>query len=603
MSLENTVASYQIQIVRTGEGALDAVKDFQQVEAGAAKANAGLNAMNKGSVASTFSLHDLTLASRTSTASLRELHAVGMMIGMQVAPQFTMGVMGVASGLEAMRGAAILSGASLGLVGAALAGLVGGTVSVISAINAYKAKVQETKSEEDLLAASLANREKLLRAIWNLAEEEKLDPDVALYYDDVLRSAKSAEQIYAATRGIAAQIRGILPSKDQQKALDEIDKLINQMAIDTLSGYEKARAEAKLAYEERKQQLTELALAGGMSNKDAIVQGRQADVWYEEKLAMIDREETAKQVTDEMAGFERDLTMKTLIAKEDRVAAARDEYQQRVQYYEQLAEQGKISEDKLTELNKEAWIKRSQAEANAQQKSQVHLMSTQEMVNRAEEEFSQGFANAFVDFANGTKSAKDAFAEFAKSFLDQISKMIMQQLVLSIISKTFGSALGGLGGGGSVDSSGTFTELPGMGNDYGGELGLAAGGIRFAAAGLEGVGAVSRPTFFPRFNVIAGEAGREMMTVLARPRFMELGGVEAVVGQAGRNTLAITNAAQLAASQSSGGAGGRLVIEIAHSDQARARIISDAVQGAEVRIIQRAGQSSPVRDAIKRASA
>ena len=54
-----------------------------------------------------------------------------------------------------------------------------------------------------------------------------------------------------------------------------------------------------------------------------------------------------------------------------------------------------------------------------------------------------------------------------------------------------------------------------------------------AASGVAGVSELTGPTYFPRFNVLAGEAGREMMTVLARPRTLSIGGANAIIGSVG----------------------------------------------------------------------
>jgi hypothetical protein len=85
-----------------------------------------------------------------------------------------------------------------------------------------------------------------------------------------------------------------------------------------------------------------------------------------------------------------------------------------------------------------------------------------------------------------------------------------------------------------------------------------------------------------------------MLTVLARPRFMEIGGIQAAVGQAGRSTLAIANAADLAH-----GAGGRIVIELMHSPETEARIVSNSVKGAVLQVTKEAQQSGPLRKALK----
>lgn len=82
---------------------------------------------------------------------------------------------------------------------------------------------------------------------------------------------------------------------------------------------------------------------------------------------------------------------------------------------------------------------------------------------------------AFTSIVDGTKTAKDAFSDFARSFIAQIAQMILRALALRAINATLG-AVGGAGGG-----FGTF--LAGLGSHGGlfalnqkGQLGFAGGG-------------------------------------------------------------------------------------------------------------------------------
>jgi hypothetical protein len=81
----------------------------------------------------------------------------------------------------------------------------------------------------------------------------------------------------------------------------------------------------------------------------------------------------------------------------------------------------------------------------------------------AAENFSSGLADAFWDAAEGIKSVKDAFRDFAYDFFKQMSRMIMQQTILNALmygagSMGFGKGVGGgmpyipaRAGGGPVD--------------------------------------------------------------------------------------------------------------------------------------------------------
>jgi len=82
---------------------------------------------------------------------------------------------------------------------------------------------------------------------------------------------------------------------------------------------------------------------------------------------------------------------------------------------------------------------------------------------------------AFTSIIDGTKSAKDAFSDFARSFIAQIAQMILRALALRAVNAALGAA-GGAGG-----AFGTF--LAGLGSKGGlfqlnqqGQLGFAGGG-------------------------------------------------------------------------------------------------------------------------------
>ena len=582
MNLENTTAKYTIQIVRDGAGIQEAATEFQQLDQVAGVVNGSLTRLRGSTAASQAALHEMHLSGRLVSQTFHEVNSVGMLLGMQMCPQLTMGAMAASSALHAMRGAAALTGAPLGLVGAALAGLTATVYAGISAWDLYKSKQQEVQTVDALATQQVDLKKRLLKDLMDLQEESRLDPGWGQYYQDLLNEAKGAGELSARIREVATAIRQLAPDRTQQKALDEIDKIINQLAVDTLAGFEKERAAARLTYEERKQQLLDLAGKAGMSPNAMIAQGREADTWYAAQLAQIQGRQTNEETQNRLKQFEEEITIQSLKSKNDRVAIAREEFAARVQFYHQLSETGAITEEQLVQLGNQALIKKLQAEARYTDQVKLHIMSIEEMEASAAEGFAGGMAHAFVEFASGTKSAGDAFKEFAVQFLEQVAEMILQMLILKAIQAAF------FGGGGvSMAARGGF--YPSL-----------------AADGLEGVSSISSPTYFPKFNVIAGETGREMLTVLARPRMMDVGGFQAVVGQAGKSTLAVTNAGALqriAAGAGAGGAGGHLIIEVQCSPDAEARIISNSVTGAEVRITQRAQQNTPLRSAIKKAVA
>ncbi len=85
------------------------------------------------------------------------------------------------------------------------------------------------------------------------------------------------------------------------------------------------------------------------------------------------------------------------------------------------------------------------------------------------ENLATGMTDAIMSLVEGTKSAKDAFKEFAVSFLKEITKMILKATILYMIQ----SALGLAGGGGGI--GGFLTGLVGGGGGVGRSAGASLG--------------------------------------------------------------------------------------------------------------------------------
>lgn len=463
MPLENTVAQYQINIVRQGAGAADAVKDFQTVDAAAAAVNSGMGVVNTTTATSAAKLREVHEASMLLKGSFHELHAAGMLLGVEMFPRATGAVSGLTGALHAVRAGAALTGASLGTVFATL------TTAIISAIQAYRLfenmvgahhdKELEDKAVVDLMNSALEQRKHLLGDIAQLAARGLLPEAKGQKLTDLLMSEADAAQLSARVTEISKQLRQMFP--DEQKDVKALHDLILQMHADNLQGFEKERFEAQLTYQERKAQLADLAVKAGMDFQGVVEQVKVADDWLAQRQLNID-----------LAEAER--------------------------------------EEKKFEKHK------------------MHILSLIQMEDKAARDFAQGFATAFVDFASGTKSAQQAFSEFAKSFLQEVSKMIIETLTLRVIGSIFGWT------GSAVPSAVSM---------------FSSGGTTTSSA----------PTFTP----------------ISTPKALS----------------------------GSGGAPGASQVHIILDPGLKASIVNQAINGSEVRIIQRAHQNGPVRDAIKKAAA
>ncbi len=99
------------------------------------------------------------------------------------------------------------------------------------------------------------------------------------------------------------------------------------------------------------------------------------------------------------------------------------------------------------------------------------------------EQFASGFTNAFEEFIDGTKSAKDAFRSFIADFLRQIAKAILQALVLKAIQSTgFGGLVSGAAGvahtGGIAGNFKSYRRV---------DPSLFAGAMRYHTGGIAGL--------------------------------------------------------------------------------------------------------------------
>jgi len=160
---------------------------------------------------------------------------------------------------------------------------------------------------------------------------------------------------------------------------------------------------------------------------------------------------------------------------------------------------GDISTLKEWYAQKSAEITNAEFEANKSalerwmDSAQTEYEQFEAIVIRAAESFSSGLADAtvnwFQDWVNGVEDAEEAFKKFAATFLAEIAKMIIQQIILN-----------------SLKSWGWFPNEDGNVIDNGNVIPHARGGV------------VTGPTTFPMANGVGlmGEAGPEAIMPLTR---------------------------------------------------------------------------------------
>ncbi len=410
----------------------------------------------------------------------------------------------------------------------------------------------------------------------------------------------------------------------EKAAALELWNLENELRLATLEGFSKERAQAQLSFEQRKRQILELK---GLTDAQRASLLKLIDDGKNVDMAAINAREAAatgpssaeffaeqKEKADRFAGMKGNIEDERtqLMLGEDA------KYEQQIarrkiavtEYYDFTIQKAKEAGEATEQIEQN---KSDHLNALAKQDTAFKMKLYQGLAQVEKQIISgiaSGMANALVDVISKTKSAKEAWEEFGRSFLRMIAQMILQltiQLALEMAIK----AIRGFAGGGQVESGGS--------GGSGSQFVAANGGVRMAAGGVEGVGEVSSPTLFRKFNTIAGEAGREVFTVLARPQIWERDGMRAMVGMAQGKRLMIMPAEQVeqrlaraasgyvsgGAAQFMGGSGagasshdGHITIEVRHSPESEARIVANSVQRSKVEVIRDVGRDTPLRRAV-----
>jgi lambda family phage tail tape measure protein len=241
-------------------------------------------------------------------------------------------------------------------------------------------------------------------------------------------------------------------------------------------------------------------------------------------------------------------------AKADR-AALDIEYAEKKRLHGDSKEAAIVIEEWYSAKLKEIEKKRTDDSRGALKKwSDTHkefIDICEETVVHANESFASGLTNALFDFIDGTKTAKEAFYDFARSFLSEIAKMIVQQTILNALKQSMSttnekegwaklaisaamSAYGGTATTGATGATSGSTVTAGQANAWTGSAGSSTAVAGWAKGGLfeSGIvkafakgGVYNRPTVFPMANGMGlmGEAGPEAVMPLRRSAKGELG--------------------------------------------------------------------------------
>ena len=182
--------------------------------------------------------------------------------------------------------------------------------------------------------------------------------------------------------------------------------------------------------------------------------------WYIEQDKIDEIEGMLSSFFSDIESMESNLTDKMRSENKERIQMANDLRDERV----------KATQEVMEAMLKDVAIAIEEAEKIQQKMEEVAISINESLAS--------GMTDALMDWIEGTKSAKEAFIDFARSFLMQISKMIAQQAILNAMKSIGGGAAGGIGG-----------VIAGL---FGADGGVAQGGIDFKPFATGGL--VTKPT-------------------------------------------------------------------------------------------------------------
>lgn len=211
----------------------------------------------------------------------------------------------------------------------------------------------------------------------------------------------------------------------------------------------------------------------------------------------------------------------------------------------EMAEQNKKATDRLKTRQSAISVLGAAATEAEKYEERVRVLNkalgdgilNQEQYNRAlayadplfsgiESTLSSGLTSALTDMASGTKSAKDAFTDFALSAAKSLEQLIIKLTIIDPLMKSLAGIWGG--GGGSP-----LSILPSWLGSAKGNVFDAGNVMPFAHGGIIGM-----PAIFPMANGgvgLMGEAGPEAIMPLRRTSGGRLG-VEVAGGREQQNT-------------------------------------------------------------------
>lgn len=256
-----------------------------------------------------------------------------------------------------------------------------------------------------------------------------------------------------------AGIQGLVDSVNQQKAFHDLEKEIQNVNAQVLEFQGHLKEAATIRFDQQNEDLRKRFASNG--NDQALA---QLDTLRKYTIAQTELNQISQQasiVQDQLANAETRIDIARNLGATSELGGLRAVSDARKKAVEQL------------QALYENYARVAQASGNPKLVQDAENLRVQLEKLRSESDlvkqkfdtiFTEGFSSAFGDFISGAKSAKDAFKSFADSVVQQIGRIVAQDLA----TKIFGGGSAGGGIGSSI--GGFFANLFGGGKAIGGPV-------------------------------------------------------------------------------------------------------------------------------------
>jgi hypothetical protein len=417
---------------------------------------------------------------------------------------------------------------------------------------------------------------------------------------DTLKAVESQVQKMEGAPGIkAAQLDVVKKANrdDQIAAGKELLAFQSQLSADLGTPYDKLQ----VSFQQGLDKLAEYQKRG-VDTSEVLFQmesgyADKANALREVDLQKVDAA-NAKKIEDEQKTLEQisnlrdQLTIQSVDGYDRQRVAAQISYEGQIEEIQRLNATNQISsqqQQQFSDLALKGYELQIDAIAHlqdAQKESQFWASRTGQIVQGSAQIISSSFTSAFMDLVNGVENGGKAVQKFFAGTLAGIGQMITQMIIFNAITGIFkgGVGLGAAGGGFTGDINSSFVSLAAAGGFF--PRMMAGGGMQFT----------NGTTYLPNYNAITGEAGKELLAVLARPRMMQIGGMQAAVGDMEGKSMAVVPTSAI------GGGGGTQRVIISMEDGLRAQLVQDGAKAGVEIMIENLGRKTPARDAVVQAA-